>query len=663
MPGRHSQHTRADAEAEGRRLLVRGRAAEAPLSGTATVPESLDDFLLEAQRMWASGLEQAAVVDYVYWSAARLGLTVRHDQHELHAAPETKADGGAGGAGAGASDNTAAGASDNAGDAEVVADDGADEAAAGAGEADEAAAGAGEAGAGADEAGAGAGEAGEAGETTAEAELVARKRATGRGARRRQKAARPVSVPCVRRRDGSHQLDIGRILGLSAAPGPRGAAPEAAEAKPARGATVGRLVLAGGRTGPGRRAGLAGPLRLACNGLVVDARTWRALAVPPRALTAAPPARTADAHLAAGLYDIIRVDDGTIVTLYCWDRPAAGPTWALASSNGYDVSSLRWSGDLTYAEIFHDLACRVYPQFAQETGIGLDAGSRLTFARLDRTRCYTVGFRHHAFHPLTADPERMWQIQCWEVAGPTPRPAPEGAGLPHVPHQTLCDSGRLAAAAAGIGAAAADAPLTCAALRALCRGALADAVEFVAGLPAAGAWEPTPRGVGPPPGLHYGYILRSRRPDLTGDCSDVLLESPLLARVRKLAYERPPAAVAAEVAPAERLEYCAVRAWLTATDRADFLALFPGWRPRLRAYEEFVENVVGQIVHTCRQRAMAPASREPALRSPTGQVARALLEHIRQFVSLSAFSPDTPKIIHDYVVTPEYAYLFMRALA
>jgi len=461
-----------------------------------------------------------------------------------------------------------------------------------------------------------------------------------------------VSVPVTRQADGSHRLALGSIFD-----------PDFAEkqAPPPREATVARLVLSGDKRGGGAARGRGTPLYYECNGLVIDARTWRALAVPPSAFNPRPATKAVDALLAEGLYDIIRVDDGTVVTLYSWQHPVDGAVWALASSNGYDVSSLCWIGQLTYAEVFYDITSRLYPAFGAATGMSLerkeDGTTRLRFTSLDASRCYTVGFRHHNFHPLAADPERMWQIQCTDLSGATPTVVYSG-GLPAIPEQSLCaDLAALASEAALAAGKPSDTPLTVEGLRALGRDAFSRATAFIAGR--AGS---APAAAALPAELNYGYILRSRDPSRTGEHSDILVETPLLERVRKFVYERAPRTVRDELTSADRLEYNAMRAYLTASERLDFLALYPNWVPRFQAFEEFVNNVVHLVIHAIRQRAMAPASREPAMKSATGQVARALLDHICRYESLTAFHKDTESIVRDYVVNPEYAFLFLRAM-
>ena len=465
-----------------------------------------------------------------------------------------------------------------------------------------------------------------------------------------KKAAKALPVSFIRLPDGTHQLAIGELT--------RAGPPQTS---PQYEATVGRLVLSSDRRG-GNSQGRDAPICYECNGLVVDARTWSVLACPPKAFNNRPSANAVNAALTEEAYEVIRVDDGTVVTLYCWDHPTDGPVWSLASSNGYDVSSLHWIGPLTYAAIFHDLAKRLYPEFVAATGMGLDTHAdgttRLTFTNLDRNYCYTVGFRHHNFHPLKADPERMWQIQSADVSGDMPIVvfSGNGRGLPGIPDQVVYSSAEIACAGA---------LPSIEALRAAGSNALPRAAAYIAQLAAEKPPAEKPPAEKPPAEtseLNYGYILRSRDPARTRENSDILIETPLLARIRKNVYERAPRSVRDSLTATDRLEYNALRAFLTSTERGDFLTLYPDWASRFCAYEEFINNIVHLVVHTSRQRAMAPASREPSLKSPTGQVARALLDHICRFEQLSPFHKDTESIVHDYVVSPEYAFLYLRAM-
>jgi hypothetical protein len=419
----------------------------------------------------------------------------------------------------------------------------------------------------------------------------------------------PVRVPVdfVRQIDGSHRLAIGDAVAAAGVP-------VAATAPPAAVSSVCRIVM----SNAGRRA--ADAFALACNGLVIDTRTWRVLADPPPCLLPAGNSAQVNANLANWLYDIYPVDDGTVVTLYNWKNSAGESTWALASSNGYDVSSLLWSGPLTYAEVVHDLVTRLYPLSATEMGISIRRGpgktTQLTFTHLDPNCCYTFGFRHHNFHPIVTDPERIWQIRCRELSGPEPKRVL--CGLPRIPIQ---------------------APIM-----------LPKEVRTMAQLQSFVCRDPSMP--------NYGYILRG----IAGGLSDLLLETPLLTARRKVLYQRSSPADG-DVAPQDRAEFTALRAFLAPpTCRGDFIAACPNWAPKYREYEEFVNNVVEAIVHTIRQRALAPAA-TAAPREPVGIVAAALYEHITACENLNIpLHKNIKSIVTDYVVNPRYAVLFLEAL-
>ena len=83
--------------------------------------------------------------------------------------------------------------------------------------------------------------------------------------------------------------------------------------------------------------------------------------------------------------------------------------------------------------------------------------------------------------------------------------------------------------------------------------------------------------------FNYGLILRSSRPEV---CPGVLYASTLLHRVLQLIYSRrPPQQV-------QSTRYNSLRAFLSPSDRRDFLELFPEFAPCFAMYERFVNDVV-----------------------------------------------------------------------
>ena len=100
--------------------------------------------------------------------------------------------------------------------------------------------------------------------------------------------------------------------------------------------------------------------------------------------------RDVDRLLKTGSYDLIYVDDGTVVTIYRWNHPKYGPIWILSTSNGYGVSNLRWMGSKTYAEVVFEIAS-MYPDFIEATKAKLVKNTadetRIDFGNLNPAWC------------------------------------------------------------------------------------------------------------------------------------------------------------------------------------------------------------------------------------------------------------------------------------
>jgi hypothetical protein len=77
---------------------------------------------------------------------------------------------------------------------------------------------------------------------------------------------------------------------------------------------------------------------------------------------------------------IVEANDGTTVTLYWFDGE-----WVISTYRGYRVNDFIWFGDLTYQQVLDEV-------FAKYDGFSYES--------LQKTHCYTIGFRHPSFHPF-----------------------------------------------------------------------------------------------------------------------------------------------------------------------------------------------------------------------------------------------------------------------
>lgn len=81
---------------------------------------------------------------------------------------------------------------------------------------------------------------------------------------------------------------------------------------------------------------------------------------------------------------IIKVNDGTTVTLYFYRQK-----WVVSTHRGFEVNSFSRLGKTTYDDVLNDIELK-YLSFNR--------------SKLDRDKCYTIGFKHKAFHPFWGEP-------------------------------------------------------------------------------------------------------------------------------------------------------------------------------------------------------------------------------------------------------------------
>ena len=281
---------------------------------------------------------------------------------------------------------------------------------------------------------------------------------------------------------------------------------------------------------------------------------------------------------------MIQVIDGTVTIIYSWTHPKKGLVWCLASTNVYDVSSLKWGGDKTYAEMLFKLLAKS-PIILAATGLRLTRGLicigdvRLDFQTLDRGRCYTIGFRHPNFHPMAADPPSGISSRLtWR------RGSPRLLAFQASPVKQLT-----IVKISFVWSVVKTSDVVVYGWKSLnsYRGESLT-MQRLAG-------KPVPRPLASREWVFntsfiYGFILRSRRPEV---CPDVLYASLLLHRVRQLIYSRRPP----QQVQSARYQYNSLRAFLSPSDRSDFLELFSEFAPCFAMDERFVNNVVDFVTN------------------------------------------------------------------
>jgi hypothetical protein len=349
-----------------------------------------------------------------------------------------------------------------------------------------------------------------------------------------------------------------------------------------------------------------------CNGVVLEYPTWRVLSYPAKIFN--PKYRLSEVLSNIENYEVFDIKDGTTVTLY-WYAPAG--SWRLSSTNGFDVNSYQWMGPNTYQAAL-SAVMKNYPNFS--------------FKRLDKSKCYTVGFRHNDFHPLQADKPKMWFIQSCDLARLNEEPfdlvvnTSEDIGLPLQVPAVLPEKKRLLAYCVEKNMHALDRYLSAARNRKT-------------------------------PEIHYGFIFRSK----TGQ-SDYMVESELLKTVRTLIYNLPKRrpAGATPITSGNRLEYAIFRAYLSNTTKSTFLGLFPQFEGRYRSYDDTFSKLSNRIIQILRNRNGREPARPPAGRIET--VATSLAGHIRKHIQVNVMDSQGPSIVSDFLLDYHHLELYFTCL-
>jgi hypothetical protein len=372
-----------------------------------------------------------------------------------------------------------------------------------------------------------------------------------------------------------------------------------------------------------------------CNGCVIDTVNWRVVSMPPLAFNKQHIYNIVDKFLMQDMYDIFKVVDGTIVTFYYW-----GNKWNIASSNGYDVSSYYWIGDLTYAEVIHDLFSRLYPDAIEQNGIKLIDNYLLDF-NLDTNHCYTIGFRHHNFHPLLLDPECMWNVQHVNL---TTKEVTYGNGLLGIPNQTsmTLDKTTKTTSTTNDTPVKLDVVWSVDQLMSINKLSINNATKLQ-------------------PSFNYGYILRSKDASVTKQLSNVLIESPLLRKIKKHVYEYPSNLFNQFINNKNRTEYIIIKNYFNKQEKNDIIQLYPQFSNVYTLLSKCISDTIACMIIIMKNK-QANTNEQLPYKPCITILSYTLLKYITKYEAIDPFSKDIESILRDYITNIEYVVLFINTI-
>ncbi len=386
-----------------------------------------------------------------------------------------------------------------------------------------------------------------------------------------------------------------------------------------------------------------------CNGVIIDPKTWRPVVVPLPALSLSPPRR----ELLQGMpnYNVFKVRDGTNVNLFYRgadqqsDKSSSASTsgWSFSTNALWSAAAIKWIGPRSYKEIF----CSLLANY----GLSLDS--------LDKRRVYSFGFRHHDFHPFTADPQAIWINKIAMADDPfTSIAADDVLVAAGIKEQQPVSKKDVIAEAISLGAVITDVEKYNAGT--ITTRAVIEAIEYMNknAFNIYAGKTTNPSGI-----IHYGYVLRG---NLAVVGSDILLESSLLQQVRRFIYDLPKANKGVDITPDNRLNFAVLRAALQQPDaRNSFSILFPNLRGKMNEYLNYVA-LVAERIFTCLRKRNTRLRGDSQTISATARNVDALttvfLPLFSSELRVDPYNVNARSIIRDCIENRRYLNIYFKVL-
>lgn len=367
-----------------------------------------------------------------------------------------------------------------------------------------------------------------------------------------------------------------------------------------------------------------------CNGVVIDPSTWRVLSYPPAALSFNMPHNVIIDCLKNGWYTPIVADFGTVMTLYfkpakslkLGARPDAG-SWVLSTANGYEIDNKIWMGTRTFRELVDELFEKV----------------QLDIDQLDKNWCYSFGMHHPDYHPFNGggqDPIRGWFIRAVHLGEINTDKCVRR--LHEIPDGTSVDAKKMFNKLPGqhvdqeiinmttISPQAAMQHMLTKCKEGSIRSYIADRQKVPC----------------------YGYVLISRSPEIISSC---LLESDLMAYIRRTVCQRPPR----EIKPEHRFNWMLVRSSFDISDKDYFRTVFPQASNMGELLDNSIRRIASRIVDSLQNGFKFDDTDDDKV------VKFFRSEMTRRNVVIDR-KPESVGIVQNFIQKPDYARIYIKLI-
>ena len=290
-------------------------------------------------------------------------------------------------------------------------------------------------------------------------------------------------------------------------------------------------------------------LNLVCNGIVIDIDKLKLLVVPQLNCISNLNTDIANTYLYNDLYDIYKLEDGTVINLYWW---SAEDRWIISTKRSYDSTDKKYNTK-SYKEIISDIIIKSNDEKTNENAF---------YDTLDKGRSYTFGIKHPDIHPFNegtgVDIYKMWFIQSVDLE--KNNVYYEYTNNINIHNQQLTDNN------------------------------IVSIRELYGKLPKAYNDFHNNNNV------NYGYILKSRDYTKTNEYSIILLESSLMKMIRSLLYNNKFTIVSHNMNYDKQL-YTILNAYLFRNNYRIFKQLFPQYSDVYRLLKYVTGNILIDILN------------------------------------------------------------------
>lgn len=242
------------------------------------------------------------------------------------------------------------------------------------------------------------------------------------------------------------------------------------------------------------------PVSFECNGAIVSysrvTNTWKTLVIPLELFNSQKLVKEEiNKHLINNHYKLYKVYDGTIINLYYYND-----SWRISTNKAFDATNLLFTKDKTYLDILEELFS-LYKDFNK--------------SRLDINKCYTICFKYDKYHTFIENQfenqNKLILIQSvdmlkFNLGGLNKKiiiNTEEDIGIP-ISSQFVLNSENNIKSINNI---------------------LNNEINRFKRFYSTNQYEP-----------NFGLILRSNNFSITGNYSNILLESNLMSKIRNLIY-------------------------------------------------------------------------------------------------------------------------------